>query len=332
MSKKLNPLEDDWEDVVKYFDSQDSVYLTKQDRKDRIIRSALEEDVKKKLLSFKTKLNRNTPRHKCEILTNWLEVTVVKTVLERESYSKRKSRLLRNSAELEEEEGVRGAIAFGSKVAKSSLMGQDPFGDQKELPKGCYSQSTATDTTEIDEEVSVSLTAEGENREQDETGSSEQTEEAGAEGAERAEARAEAKAAPKKKAYNADGLMLKRLQTECRELITVAIYFLLDEELTTRLRRREADYRRSETLKEASPRGCMPWKEYKAIILACITQGAGWRELRSTCDLQRKEGSLYMSWLEEINKARDIVVKFGHNLHDGAYMRKEAMSYLVCVC
>ena len=47
MAKKLNPLEDDWEDVVKYFDSQDSVYLTKQDRKDRIIRSALEEDVKK---------------------------------------------------------------------------------------------------------------------------------------------------------------------------------------------------------------------------------------------------------------------------------------------
>ena len=99
-SKEFNPLTSDWKDVVEYFDNEDSVYLTTKERKDRIIRSALEEDVKKKLLSFKTKINRNTPKHKCEILVSWLEVTVVDTVLKREGHSKRKNRLLRNSVNL----------------------------------------------------------------------------------------------------------------------------------------------------------------------------------------------------------------------------------------
>ena len=153
-------------------------------------------------------------------------------------------------------------------------MGQDPFGDKKEIPKGCYSQDTSTEATEIDDEITVDLAGRKESQKADKPEEGEQPEKVGEEekAEAEAEARAEAKVKPASKAYNADGLMLKRLQTECRELITVAIYFLVDEELTTRLRRREADYRKSKDLRDSSPRGCMPWSEYKDIILACI----GW--------------------------------------------------------
>ena len=162
---------DDWEDLVKYFDNEDSIFLTEVERKNKIIKSALEPEVKKKLLAFKTKLNRNTPLHKYEILLAWLEVTVVETVLKREGSTKSKARLLRNSATLEENEGVRGVIAFGSHVAKSSLMGQDPFGDNKELPEGCYKLVPDPNATvlNIDSEVTVRGMGSGGDTDQEES-------------------------------------------------------------------------------------------------------------------------------------------------------------------
>ena len=318
-SKEFNPLTSDWKDVVEYFDNEDSVYLTTKERKDRIIRSALEEDVKKKLLSFKTKINRNTPKHKCEILVSWLEVTVVDTVLKREGYSKRKNRLLRNSVNLEEEDGVRGVIAFGSKVAKSSLMGRDPFGDTKELPKECYTLEKREDRTDVDDEVTVNIPR-----------AEETSETRGEESARAAGATEEVRSKPAAKTYTTDGLLLKRLQEECRDLISVAIYFVLDQELETRLQIREAEYQKSATLKANSPRGQMPWSEYRSIIFNSLTEGSGWKELRVLCDMERKDGSLFMRWLAKINKSKDIVEKFGHTLSDRAYIHK-AMAFLMYV-
>ena len=202
--------------------------------------------VLKKLNEFQTRITRKTPKFKFEILMSWLEQTAIDEVLKRQAKSKRLSKLLKPSAHLEEKEAVTGYVGLGLSIAKSCLIGQDPFGDKPDLPESCYKNAKGDQTT--DEEVTVSETL---------------SSAAATTGGKQAETQPTPE---KRKEYTAEGILLKAVQTECRDLIKVLIYYLIDADLALVLRKREKAYRNNAVLKANTPRGCMPWKEYKELL------------------------------------------------------------------
>ena len=308
----------------------------------------LDPKVRTKLMAFKTRLSRNTPVHKFEILMQWLEVQVMESILKGKT-NRERGELLRNSVALEEREGVRGVLGLESTVPKSSLFGRDPFGDNKELPEECYGKEKARDLTssdgdtDEDTEVEVSLeaspkekSAEGETIETDdlsaEAGASVTAETAGPSGEQEKQSasagKGKKKTGGKRKSkkrqpvYTRNGLRLKRLQEQCRDVIKVAIYYLIDPEMTTMLRRREAYYRNSPGALAQTPRGTMPWKEYKELLMSVLMRTPGWRELRILCNTERPDGSLPMAWLRVMSRGREIVRGYDHNLSDFAYVNR----------
>ena len=145
--------------IAEQFDDEHALVYTPEERKEQLIKDTMEHELIAELSRFETKLNKKTPLHKHEILLQWLEMKAVETVVDRQERSKAKSALLRNSATLEERNNVRGVLFVGSTVAKSSLLGQDPFGDERELPRSCCELVEVDNdaTTEEDPEVTVSL-------------------------------------------------------------------------------------------------------------------------------------------------------------------------------
>ena len=138
--------------IMEQFDDMDALVFTPEERKEQLIKDTIEVDLMLKLQSFKTKLCKTTPMHKFELLINWLESITVETVVKRQTRSKLKAELLRNSVTLEESQDIRGVLFVGSTVAKSSLLGQDPFGDKKELPRTCYEYVEVDANASTDEE------------------------------------------------------------------------------------------------------------------------------------------------------------------------------------
>ena len=67
--------------IAQLFDDEFSVHLTQQDREDRVIVNALDPALLSEIRKFKTKLTRNTPVHKYELLIMWLEHKVTESTL-----------------------------------------------------------------------------------------------------------------------------------------------------------------------------------------------------------------------------------------------------------
>lgn len=65
-------------------------------------------------------------------------------------------------AEFLEAAGARGTIGHASQILKSSLLGQDPFGDKEMLPDEGYIWETDDEATDIEDEVEVGLEPEKE--------------------------------------------------------------------------------------------------------------------------------------------------------------------------
>ena len=246
------------ESMAEYFDSTNSLKMTIDEQNSQLVRGRVSEAVLKKMTQFKTRVSRKTPRFKFKILMSWLEQTTMDEILERQAKSKRLNKLLRPDAQLEESRTVTGFVGLGLSVAKSCLIGQDPFGDKPTLPESCYKKADGAQST--DEEVTVS------------------------ERLSSAEAASATRTTPtpltaRAKQYNAEGILLKAVQKECRDLITVLIYYLVDPDLALVLRKREKAYRNQPALKAQAPRGCMPWKEYKELLNDRLNEAVGWKEL-----------------------------------------------------
>ena len=306
--------------IMEQFDDMDALVFTPEERKEQLIKDTIEVDLMLKLQSFKTKLCKTTPMHKFELLINWLESITVETVVKRQTRSKLKAELLRNSVTLEESQDVRGVLFVGSTVAKSSLLGQDPFGDKKELPRTCYEyvQVDADATTDEDGgEVTVNLEAKA----------TDEGEAEADEGADEAPPPATQRKVREKR-YTPAGLLLKKMQEECRDLIKVMIYYLVGTDLESLLRDEEATYRNSEEKRKSAPRGTMPWSAYKEVIRKRLLQAPGWRELKAMCATKRPIGSIAMQWFTILCKGKEKVERYGHRIADKAYVNK-AMHYLL---
>ena len=302
------------ETIVDFFDDKDSILLTVNDQKERIIWEKLDSDLKEKLQSFKTKINRDTPEHKFNILMMWLEQRTVESVIKQQPRSKYMERLFYRNRELEEEQGVRGVLAPGSVVAKSSLFGQDPFGDEPRLPSQCYTKPASTtgaaSATATLSTVAQRLRSSGPPSSDQEDGDQETGEDG--EGEE----------------YTKVGLLLRDLQESCRDTIRVLIYSLLSEHMATACRKREAKYRLTPALLRGTPRGCMPWKEYKQIIVSRLNKAVGWNELSIMCTTERKDFQPAVAWVQTISRGKEIITKFGHTISDAAYIKK-ATDYML---
>ena len=324
------------ETVAELFKSKTLIRPTAQDLKERVVRERMSAELLRKLEEFSAKVSRKTPQYKFQILTDWLEHEVLEMILKRQVQSKTYYSILKSDVQLEEKKGVRGSVASASQIAKSSLLGRDPFGDERNLPEECY--DTTYDKDDLTE-VEVILTR----TPREPTGTEES---AGAESKD-AEAATEAVPSAQKdpgegqeetrrgrivrpprdeatatRRYNKEGMLVKRIQEQARDAIKVAIFYLLDDDLGTVIRKREQQYRRSAELRERSPRGCMPWKEVKDMVVARITEAAGWTELETLCKTRRADSQQPVSWVQTLNHGKEIVESFGHSITDSAYVAK----------
>ena len=286
------------ESMAEYFDNTNSLKMTIDEQNNQLVRGRVSEAVLKKLNQFKTRVTRKTPKFKFDILMSWLEQTTMDEVLERQAKSKRLNKLLKPSAQLEEDKSITGFVGLGLSVAKSCLIGQDPFGDEPKLPEACYKKAPDAST---DEEVQVSEALSS---------------------AQMASATRTTTAPVIAKEYNAEGMLLKAVQKECRDLITVLIYYLVDPDLALVLRKREKAYRVNPSLRDKAPRGCMPWKEYKEFIKARLVEAVGWKELEMMCNTHRRDNQTPSAWLQTISRGREILTKFEHVLNDRAYVER----------
>ena len=122
---------------------------------------------------------------------------------------------------------------------------------------------------------------------------------------------------------NQEGMMLKRLQEECRDTIKVVVqHCLLDSDLASMPREREAKCRQSEEMRKNAPRGTMPWSEYKQLLKARLTEASGWVEIGMMARTRRKEGTLANAWLQTITRGKEIILEYGHDLADRAHVKK----------
>ena len=83
------------------------------------------------------------------------------------------------------------------------------------------------------------------------------------------------------------GLLVKDLQETNRQFITVMIYYLIDENIAVMCREREEEYRDKPELLKHTPRGAMPWSEYKEIIRGMLTEAQGWKEIQDLWQTDR---------------------------------------------
>ena len=196
--------------------------------------------------------------------------------------------MLKNDANLEETEHVRGVAFPGSIIPQSSLLGRDRFGDEP-LPEACYTLTNEGDA---------------ENDEGDENQDN-----------------------PKE--YSQVGLLVKATQDQNRACIRVVIYDLIDKDMATALRRRESEYRRTPALRNAAPRGEMPWKEYKRVMESKIRKTTGMDELTWFVNAKRANGQSAVAWVHQLDVAVEELTKVGHTIADATLVDKAIKKELI---
>ena len=122
--------------------------------------------------------------------------------------------------------------------------------------------------------------------------------------------------------------MTEAIQKQNRDTIIILIYEVVDQDLSTILRMREAQYRLSKDLCKKAPRGCMPWSEYKNMIMERLMSAAGWNELRQLCDTRRVNLQKPVAYLQTLSRGKEIVESFGHKLADKAYVEKAMVDFM----
>ena len=114
------------ETIVELFENKNLVRSTRADLNARAVRNRLTPELLKKMAGFTKKVNKDTPRFRFLILTDWLEHEVLEMTLKQQVKSKTYSALMKPDAALEES-GIRDAILVvsASSVARSSLLSSE---------------------------------------------------------------------------------------------------------------------------------------------------------------------------------------------------------------
>ena len=305
--------------IAQIFDGEVDLHITEHLQRQQAVRGNIPEKLKEELMAFKTKVNDDTPMAKFDMLMRWLEQRTADATLKMQIRTKAMKAMLKGDAELEESFKETGTLGPNSSIPKSSLLGRDPFGDRP-LPEECYKKkrkifaASADSATEVDEEVQVSESLSS-TATRTSTG-----EEARAEDLETQEGSQTTPAA--KKEYSTVGLLVKDLQETNRQFITVMIYYLLDEDITVMCREREGEYRNNPQMLKQTPRGAMPWSEYKDLIRGRLMETVGWKELGDLEKTRRKPAQKMTAWLHTLAQGKRVVESHGHILHDKAYINK----------
>ena len=98
------------ESIIDFFDNEQTVRLTLDDQKERLVIENLDPKLRKKLQAFKTTVSRETPKFKFDILCLWLENEVVEMVIRRQAKTKRLGKILDRNATLEEQKDIKGLM------------------------------------------------------------------------------------------------------------------------------------------------------------------------------------------------------------------------------
>lgn len=107
----------------------------KHEQGDDLVRADQPEDLRAALKAGLQVIHPAVLRGNAVLLLEWFEHVIIEHILERQADDKALAYLTRRDTVVEAEDpGMRGKRYGGGRLAKSSLIGRDPFGEKKLLP------------------------------------------------------------------------------------------------------------------------------------------------------------------------------------------------------
>ena len=203
-----------------------------------------------------------------------------------EANSKQLRKLLARDAVAEKIDPAEFKAQIGAKLAKSSYLGKDPFGD-KPLPEELY------------EDAEDSSSEEG-------TPSETEGEEAPA------------------KLLSSEGDLLRTIQDKPHRYARVNLRRIVGEEIWARVAAKEQEIGLHPE-KLSAHNGRLPWKEYRAMVLEDLRKATGLHELMLILSLVRETGDTAHKWVRRLEVGRNILQsRMGTNLSDAIYVKLAA--------
>ena len=240
-------------------------------------------------------------KENAEYVLEVFQTIILEWVISKEVSDKRLRKILANNPFLESlDPDTVGQLTADSRIAKSSFLGQDPYGDKPVVTEKLKEKATSkgdTDTEHSDDD--------------------------GAEGP--------------KKVLSETQLLMIAIQNKNYSYLTAHLPKLLQPSVLTRVWEREQFYEDNPEELVQTARNRMPWSEYRKAVLELLPESSGLFELMLLLALYRENNETATLWSQRVAKGKDwIKRKYGMELTDklcwdllGRYLNKDELINMV---
>ena len=262
------------------------VSVEKDRTQDDIVWNDVPRQLEQRLQAGMSKIELDCIAENAEAVLTFYENDILEHVVGQEANSKQLRKLLARDAVAEKIDPAEFKAQIGAKLAKSSYLGKDPFGD-KPLPEELY------------EDAEDSSSEEG-------TPSETEGEEAPA------------------KLLSSEGDLLRTIQDKAHRYARVHLRRIVGEEIWARVAAKEQEIGLHPE-KLSAHNGRLPWKEYRAMVLEDLRKATGLHELMLILSLVRETGDTAHKWVRRLEVGRSILQsRMGTNLSDAIYVKLAA--------
>ena len=208
----------------------------------------------------------------------------LKHVLSMQVQNKTLQKLMCMDPSLHHKDKYKGTGLINACVAKSSMIGRDPCGDQP-VPKPKKKKKKTADTGE---EAGEAADTEDEDNE-----------------------------------YSQEQILLIEIQNKNYEYLTAHVGLILEDSIYNKITAKEMQYKADEgKVHTKSARNRMPWFVYLSTILEDLTDEHELYVLTQLIGLRREEGNSVKRWVQRIEIGKRLVVSIKITLPDKVYVLK----------
>ena len=228
-------------------------------------------------------------------------------------------RLIMRDHAKEKEDPNRYAREAGAKLASSSFLGRNPFGDLPMDPALMYDEEESSDASEATEK---------EPREKERLARAGAAGDVAAEGSaaegaetERVTGEGTSDVATREKLLTTEGSLLKTIQDRCHMYARVHLPRILSKSLAEKISIMEMEDRADPTPLQIYRNKRRPWQHFRNLILEDLPKASGLHEVNTLLSMTSEDNDTADRWAQRYHVGRRVIGKrMGTNLSDAIYV------------